>query len=208
MKDITNYISSSIVESCDYMDEYDNTVLIGKLTNALAEEIYAWYGYFIVCPFLSGNTQRKDIQKFYTDAANDELNDHAHWLIERINQLGGSTSAIASPENLVIAQHKYEVPVFSRDGKIDIISSLKLNIKNERNAIETYKDLVEYTSSIDPASNSKLKEILMDEEEHLNELQEFLDDMTRGAIDAIDYDDTYPSVPDEWDGFDDPLLSM
>jgi bacterioferritin len=209
MKNIARYIK----ESGEYINDDIKQVLIDKLINALAEEIYAWYGYFIVCPFMSGNTQRKEIQEFYEKTADDELNDHAKWLIERINQLGGSTQKISSPACLATAKHPYEMPIFNNN-KINIAESLKLNIKNELNAIDTYKDLVEYTAEFDPASNSKLKEILMDEEEHLNDLQEFLEDIT-GGDDTHEYVPArrniavaYDDEPEYWDDFDDPLLSM
>ena len=51
------------------------------------------------------------------------------------------------------------------------------NIINEEGAIETYRELVQLTDGVDPASNSKLKQILADEEEHLQELKDFLGDI-------------------------------
>ena len=60
---------------------------------------------------------------------------------------------------------------------IDIKKSLEDNIKNEEGAIETYEELVKMTEDVDPTSNSKLKEILADEQEHLQELKDFLNDL-------------------------------
>jgi len=52
------------------------------------------------------------------------------------------------------------------------------NIENELGAIETYKDLIETAQiSKDYTTERKCKEILADEEEHLQLLQDFLDDM-------------------------------
>ena len=43
----------------------------------------------------------------------------------------------------------------------------------ELGAIETYKDLIEFTKECDPITNKKMKEILKDEEKHLKEMEEF-----------------------------------
>ena len=61
--------------------------------------------------------------------------------------------------------------------KDNAIVSIKEYSKYQEGAIETYEDLVEMTEGVDPASNSKLKEILADEQEHLQELKDFLNDM-------------------------------
>ena len=75
-----------------------------------------------------------------------------------------------------IANHKYISPTW-KNGNIDIKKSLEDNIINEEGAIETYQELVKLTDGVDPASNSKLKKILADEEEHLQELKDFLGDI-------------------------------
>ena len=150
--------------------------IIDKMKNALKEEFNAWYDYIIVKEWLEG-TDRKDIEKFYEDTAKDELEDHGYWLMERINQLGGTIEDITeSPNSWKSANHKYIAPTW-KNGNIDIKKSLEDNIINEEGAIETYRELVKLTDGVDPASNSKLKKILADEEEHLQELKEFLGDI-------------------------------
>ena len=57
------------------------------------------------------------------------------------------------------------------------INDINDNVINEEGAIETYEELVKMTEEVDPASNSKLKEILADEQEHLQELKDFLQDI-------------------------------
>ena len=153
-----------------------NQPIIDAMKNALKEEFNAWYGYIIVKEWLTG-IDRKEIEEFYEETAKDELEDHAYWLMKRINQLGGTIEDISqSPAVLETAVHKYISPVW-KNGNIDIISSLEINIKNEEGAIETYEELVKMTEGVDPASNSKLKEILADEQEHLQELKDFLQDI-------------------------------
>ena len=150
--------------------------IIDAMKNALKEELNAWYGYVIVKEWLTG-TDRKDIEKFYDDTAKDELEDHGYWLMKRINQLGGTIEDITmSPDSWNSAKHKYIAPSW-KNGNIDIKKSLEDNVKNEEGAIETYEELVKLTEGVDPTSNSKLKEILADEQEHLQELKDFLNDL-------------------------------
>ena len=159
-----------------YINEAEGSKIIDAMKNALKEELNTWYGYVIVKEWLKG-TDRKDIEKFYEDTAKDELEDHAYWLMKRINQLGGTIEDISmSPNSWESANHKYIAPTWSKDN-IDIKKSLEDNITNEEGAIETYEELVKMTEEVDPASNSKLKEILADEQEHLQELKDFLNDI-------------------------------
>ena len=159
-----------------YINEAEGSKIIDAMKNALKEELNAWYGYVIVKEWLAG-TDRKDIEKFYEDTAKDELEDHGYWLMKRINQLGGTIEDITmSPNSWETATHKYIAPTWSKDN-IDIKKSLEDNVKNEEGAIETYEELVKMTEDVDPASNSKLKEILADEQEHLQELKDFLQDI-------------------------------
>jgi len=158
------------------INEASNDKIINAMKNALIEEFNAWYGYLIVKEWLSGQ-DRTNICKFYEDTAKDELEDHAYWLMKRINQLGGTIEDISiSPNSWESAIHKYISPNWEND-YIPIKESLIINIENEEGAIETYEELVKMTEEIDPASNSKLKEILADEQEHLQELKDFLNDL-------------------------------
>ena len=168
MKSLNEFVSINEVST--------NDNIINAMKNALKEELLAWYGYIMIRDWLVGEN-RENIAKFYEDTAKDELEDHAYWLMQRISQLGGYIDDITvSPSAIIDATHKYIAPVWKGD-KIDIIQSLETNIKNEESAIETYKELIAMTEQVDPSSNSKLKEILADEETHLQELKDYLDDM-------------------------------
>lgn len=158
------------------LDDSFKKELISKLTNALAEELNAWYGYIIVKDFLVGG-ERKKIADEYEEHAKDEYEDHAEWIIGRINQLGGDMKKIVSPSTWTQAKHSYRTPLFNSEGLVDSYQSIQTNIKNEQDAIETYRDLERFTRDIDPVSNTKIKEILGDEEDHLQELIELLADM-------------------------------
>ena len=162
--------------------------IIEELKNALKEEFNAWYGYMIVREWLVGIC-RPEIVKAYDELAEDELKDHAYWLMKRINELGGTIQDISnSPSLWGNANHPYVAPIWVNkttnkdDIYIPIKESLIINIENEKGAIETYKHLIDITNNVDWTTNSKCKDILVDEEEHLNILQEFLDDINNMDI--------------------------
>ena len=173
-----------------WLDSESRRLIVEKLKNALKEELNAWYGYIIVKEFLVG-LHKPEIVKLYEDTAKDELEDHAYWLMKRISELDGTIEDItASPASWLTATHTYEAPKWSGkysqqsvvDGEgdpvIDILDSLLLNVKNEMGAIETYRELIEIaTVSRDYTTEKKCKEILADEEEHLQLLQDMLDDI-------------------------------
>lgn len=153
----------------------DINELIDKLQDALAEEYNAWYAYKVVCPFLSG-PERVNTVDLYEEQAKDELEDHAEWLIERINQLGGKPDKVISPDMWnKTATHKYIVP----ESTFDVIKSIKQNIDAELGAIETYTELEKFTRGKDVATHRKIKSILADEQEHLSNLQDLLADMEK-----------------------------
>lgn len=180
-----------------WLDSESRRLIIEKLKNALKEELNAWYGYIIVKEFLVGHC-RPEVVKLYEETAKDELEDHAYWLMQRISELDGTIEDItSSPASWLTANHTYISPKWS--GKydhqdilpgdecavIDILDSLLENVKNEQGAIETYRDLVETAQlSKDWTTEKKCKEILADEEEHLQLLQDMLDDLV-GARNEI-----------------------
>jgi len=154
----------------------DAKTLIAAYEDALAEEISAWYAYTIVAPFLQG-PNHLEIEEEYQDHAKDEFEDHAMWLMERINQLGGSPVHMLAPwEMQRVASHKYIRPI----PPYDVIKSLDQNIQAEKDAIETYMKLEKLTRDTDISANNKMKAILADEQEHLQDLIEWKDACQNG----------------------------
>ena len=146
--------------------------VIEVLKQAFCEEMLAWYQYIIIAPFLVGK-ERPSIQKDYFENAKEELEDHGYWLLERISQLGGNIEGIDRPECWnIVAPHKYIKP-----NSYDTKDSIQQMIDAERNAIKTYKNLINVTKDIDPVTHNKAIEILGDEEEHLQEMLDFLNDI-------------------------------
>ena len=168
MKNYTQYINEA--------EAANSNAIVIELKNALMEELNAWYGYIIVKEWLVG-PERHEICEFYEETAKDELEDHGYWLMKRIAQLGGTIEDITlSPSTWENAKHKYIMPEWKGEG-IPVRESLEINIENEEGAIETYQKIVTMTEDIDPTTNAKAKEILADEEEHLQELKDFLNDI-------------------------------
>ena len=169
-----------VINSVEYLHESPQWTkgLIDKLKVAFCEEMQAWYSYIITEKFLVGG-ERKEIADTYEDNAKDEYEDHAEWLLERINQLNGDISDICSPEDwkTKTTKHPYNKPSFVNGNLISSEENLNLQIKNELGAIETYNDLVKYTKDKDPVTYTKAKEILGDEQEHYQELVEHLADI-------------------------------
>ena len=167
----------------DFVNGVQPKELIDKLQIALAEEFNQWYMYTIVRPYLVG-LERNEIVELYEEQAKDELEDHAYWLMERISQLGGIPEMVLSPDMWNhIATHKYIVPEVSHQNAdnihtgIDVVTNLYQNITAEEGAIETYSDIELFTRDRDVVTNKRIKEILADEQEHLQALKDLVADV-------------------------------
>lgn len=154
---------------------------LDMLYKRYAEEILAWYTYFIVKKFMQG-TERTSIESKIDQFANDELHDHAEKLLDRISQLGGSIDTINALDKLNgLSECTYSIP-FNPYSTDDII---RKNIEHEKCAIKGYEALCELTREKDDVTYHLACEILKDEEEHLDELNNFAKDMNLDVIDNI-----------------------
>jgi ferritin-like protein len=170
MKNLSDLLNVVVTSG---LDEEVNEQYKALLLSALSEEFNAWYFYLITKEFIIGQ-HFKQIKELFEETAKDELEDHAYWLIERLNQIGYSIEQIAHPSSWAnLAEHPYVKPIFKEDGSIDPKKVLEQAIQSELDAIGTYTNLVEFTNAIkDSTSNLKLREILADEEEHLSNLRD------------------------------------
>lgn len=172
MKTLSNFKQINENSRWAIEKQIDVDKLIEMLKIALAEELIAWWQYTSIIPLLNG-VDRKCVEEFYKEAAKDELEDHADWLMNRIDQLGGNYVELLDPANWdKVALHKKFIP------NRDINCSLNQNIKAEIGAIETYTAIEVLTRDKDVITNKKVKEILADETEHLQELENFKDDIS------------------------------
>jgi ferritin-like protein/nucleoside diphosphate kinase len=163
---------SNIVFNNIYESLVDAGVDISVMLKGLyADEINAFYQYWIVSEFLTGK-ERPSIQKKFEEYAMDELTDHAAALLKRMNELNITPDTdLYSMNN--IASIKYVIP-----NSFSTADCLSKNIESEEASIERYKVAIQTTEGLDPTTNQLLKDILKDEEEHKSELQDFLNDIS------------------------------
>lgn len=168
MKSLYSYTQSDPVET------------VGKLLKeALIEEIEAWYHYKMsaaICPI-------KEICDLYNKIADDEMNDHAKWLIDTLHSLTIDINDILEIRDWdkITINHPYEKPHLD-DGMhfVNVNVSINEEITNESNAIDTYDKLIAYIKNVIGTNNEfesilkKCKSIRDEEGEHLKMLQDKL----------------------------------
>lgn len=144
------------------------------LLKALSEEFFAFYQYFITKDILVGN-QRAEIAESFNEFADDELHDHAQKLIDRLVQKGSTLQEVQDARNLWSLTQNVQQPLTDTS----VLAALNLNINAEEVAIKTYTSLVNLAISEQDFTTEKIsKEILADEQEHLQALLDFREDIT------------------------------
>lgn len=98
--------------------------------------------------------------------ANEETA-HADLLAERIVQLGGEPDF--SPDSLASRSHA------DYDESRELQAMVRANLKAERIAVETYRQMIGLIGDKDPTTRRMLEGILADEEEHADELSDWLE---------------------------------
>lgn len=97
--------------------------------------------------------------------ANEE-SAHSDKIAERIVQLGGEPDF--NPRTLLDRSHA------DYDEALDLQAMVRANLVAERIAIETYRQMISLIGDKDPTTRRMLEEILTDEEEHADELKDWL----------------------------------
>ncbi|MCE4556739.1 ferritin-like domain-containing protein [Roseateles cellulosilyticus] len=97
--------------------------------------------------------------------ANAELG-HADRLAERIVQLGGEPDF--NPEGLLGRSHA------GYDEVNDLKDMIRSNLIAERVAVETYRQMIQLIADKDSTTRRLLEDILADEEEHADELSDWM----------------------------------
>jgi bacterioferritin len=98
--------------------------------------------------------------------ANAELG-HADRIAARIVQLGGEPDF--NPQGLLGRSHA------GYDEVADLKAMIRSNLVAERVAVESYRQMVHLLSDKDPTTRRLLEEILADEEQHADELSDWLE---------------------------------
>lgn len=149
-------------------NKIDLAKVIEMLNQALAEEWLAFYQYWIGAQVIKG-MQRSQVQTEFVEHAMEEYA-HADRLAARIVELGG-TPVLSPKEWLEIAGCAYDAPVND-----DVVVVLGQNVIAERCAIHRYKKIIDFTEGKDFTTCDLAKDIMREEEEHEQELQDFIDD--------------------------------
>jgi bacterioferritin len=145
----------------------DRTTILKLLNDALATEIVCVLRYrrhYFMSSTLGGIRGFSIASELLTHANEEQA--HADRLAERIVQLGGEPNF--DPEGLVSRSHSDYV------AGTDLKSMLSEDLVAERIAIETYTEIIRYVGEQDPTTRRLFEDILEQEEEHADELADFL----------------------------------
>ncbi len=140
--------------------------VLHNLNEALATELVCVMRYRSH-HFMARGIHAKGIAQEFLVHANEELS-HADMIAARIVQLGGEPNF--SPDGLNARSH---VKFTSSRTLADMIRE---NLIAERVAIDSYRNFIQYLGHDDPTTSRMLKDILATEEEHADELADWLDD--------------------------------
>lgn len=147
----------------------DVVEVLAELNAALSEEWLAFYQYWVGALVVKG-TMRGDVQREFQAHAQEEF-EHARLLADRIVELEGMP--VLDPKQwFELAQCPYTAP-----SDTDVVKLLKQNVAGERCAILRYQAIAALTDGKDFTTCDIAKHILADEEDHEQELQDFLDDI-------------------------------
>jgi len=122
--------------------------------------------------FMARGIHAKGIAQEFLVHANQELA-HADLIAARIVQLGGEPNF--TPDGLNERSHVEFAHVTSLGDMI------RENLIAERIAIDSYRELLQYLGDNDPTTSRMLEEILATEEEHADELADWLEDFPPAA---------------------------
>jgi bacterioferritin len=95
-----------------------------------------------------------------------EEQQHADWVAERINQLGGAPNF--NPDGLAGRSHSEYA-----EGS-DLESMIREDLVAERIAVESYSDIVRWLGNDDPTTRKLIEDILKTEEEHADDMANLL----------------------------------
>lgn len=154
------------IESGAVTDTYraDRKTVLKLLNEALATEIVCVLRYKRHFFMARGLNAEPVAAEFAEHAAQEQ--DHADKLAERIVQLGGEPNL--SPKGLLERSHSEYIEGATLEEMI------KENLIAERIAIDSYRQMIEYIGEQDSTTRRLLEEILAVEEEHADDMSDFL----------------------------------
>lgn len=139
--------------------------IVKLLNDSLATELVCVLRYKRHHFMASGLASPKIAEEFLVHA--NEESAHADRIARRIVQLGGEPDF--SPSTLLQRSHA------DYDESNDLQTMVRVNLVAERIAIETYRQMITLLADKDPTTRRMLESILADEEEHADELKDWLE---------------------------------
>ena len=145
--------------------------LIEQLNAALSEEWLAYYQYWVGALVVEG-AMRTGVQGEFEEQAEEERQ-HAQLIADRIIELEG-TPVLDPKQWFELARCKYDTPT-----QFDTVSFLNQNVASERCAILRYQEIAKFTEGKDYTTCDIAKHILAEEEDHEQDLQDYLNDIAK-----------------------------
>jgi bacterioferritin len=142
----------------------DRQTVLRMLNEALATELVCALRYRRHY-FMAKGIDAKGIAEEFLVHSGQEL-EHADQIAERIEQLGGEPDF--SPDTLTSRSHAEYIEAGS------LVEMIRENLIAERIAIDSYRGMIQYIGDQDPTTRRLLENVLAVEEEHADELADFL----------------------------------
>lgn len=140
--------------------------IIALLNDALATEIVCVLRYRRHYFTAKGVASPKIAEEFLVHANEEQA--HADLIAERIVQLGGEPDF--APQTLLERSHA------DYDESRDLQAMIRANLVAERVAIEAYSQMIRLIADKDTTTRRILERVLEDEQEHADELSDWLDE--------------------------------
>jgi bacterioferritin len=137
---------------------------IDILQTVLATEIVCVLRYTMNAVTAAGISS-DSVRKEFDEHAREEQ-EHMRAVAERINQLGGTPDF--NPDGLATRSASQYV-----EGA-NLVEMIKENLIAERIACEHYRELIRYFADKDPTTRVMMERILVNEEEHANDMHDLL----------------------------------
>jgi bacterioferritin len=145
-----------------YQGDVQETISI--LQTVLATEIVCVLRYTMNAVVAAGLSSQSVKEEFDEHAKEEQA--HMRAVAERINQLGGVPNM--NPEGLATRSASQYTE------SANLIEMIKENLIAERIAVEHYQELIRYFGDRDPATRVMMEGILVNEEEHANDMHDLL----------------------------------
>lgn len=139
--------------------------IVKLLNDALATELVCVLRYKRHYFMASGLSSPAIADEFLVHA--NEESAHADRIARRIVQLGGEPDF--SPSTLLQRSHA------QYDESNDLKTMVRVNLVAERVAVEAYRQMIALIGDKDPTTRRMLEDVLADEEEHADELKDWLE---------------------------------